>query len=111
MHEVPAAFVSEQIDAVFSDIRPDAVKVGMVSSAEIIRAIAGGLDKWHAENIVVDPVMVATSGARLIGEDAGVGAYRGASSPGEASSPRTFPRRRSFAVASCRTRNHASARL
>ena len=39
-------------------------------SAEIIRAIAGGLDKWHAENIVVDPVMVATSGARLIGEDA-----------------------------------------
>lgn len=70
VHEVPAAFVSEQIDAVFSDIRPDAVKVGMVSSAEIIRAIAGGLDKWHAENIVVDPVMVATSGARLIGEDA-----------------------------------------
>ena len=62
VHEVPAAFVSEQIDAVFSDIRPDAVKVGMVSSAEIIRAIAGGLDKWHAENIVVDPVMVATSG-------------------------------------------------
>ena len=70
VHEVPAAFVSEQIDAVFSDIRPDAVKVGMVSSAEIIRAIAGGLDKWHAENIVVDPVMVATSGAHLIGEDA-----------------------------------------
>ena len=70
VHEVPAAFVSEQIDAVFSDIRPDAVKVGMVSSAEIIRAIVGGLDKWHAENIVVDPVMVATSGARLIGEDA-----------------------------------------
>ena len=70
VHEVPVAFVLEQIDAVFSDIRPDAVKVGMVSSAEIIRAIAGGLDKWHAENIVVDPVMVATSGARLIGEDA-----------------------------------------
>ena len=70
VHEVPAAFVSEQIDAVFSDIRPDAVKVGMVSSAEIIRAIAGDLDKWHAENIVVDPVMVTTSGARLIGEDA-----------------------------------------
>ena len=42
----------------------------MVSSAEIIRAIAGDLDKWHAENIVVDPVMVATSGARLIGDDA-----------------------------------------
>ena len=69
VHEVPAAFVSEQIDAVFSDIRP-MVKVGMVSSAEIIRAIAGDLDKWHAENIVVDPVMVTTSGARLIGEDA-----------------------------------------
>lgn len=70
VHEVPAAFVSEQIDAVFSDIRPDAVKIGMVSSAEIIRVIATSLDKWHAENIVVDPVMVATSGARLIGEDA-----------------------------------------
>ena len=70
VHEVPAAFVSEQIDAVFSDIRPDAVKVGMVSSAEIIEAIARGLDKWQAENIVVDPVMVATSGAPLIGEDA-----------------------------------------
>ena len=73
VHEVPAAFVSEQIDAVFSDIRPDAVKVGMVSSAEIIRAIAGGLDKWHAENIVVDPVMVATSGAKLLRDDAMTG--------------------------------------
>ena len=70
VHEVPAGFVTEQIDAVFSDIRPDAVKIGMVSSVEIIRAIARGLDAWHAENIVVDPVMVATSGARLIGEDA-----------------------------------------
>ena len=109
VHEVPAAFVSEQIDAVFSDIRPDAVKVGMVSSAEIIRAIAGGLDKWHAENIVVDPVMVATSGASLIGEDAVSALIE--ELPGRASSPRTFLRRRFFAVASCRTRNHASARL
>ena len=68
--DVDPAFVGAQMDAVFDDIRPDAVKVGMVSSAEIIRAIAGGLDKWHAENIVVDPVMVATSGAKLLADDA-----------------------------------------
>ena len=107
VHEVPAAFVSEQIDAVFSDIRPDAVKVGMVSSAEIIRAIAGGLDKWHAENIVVDPVMVANA----LSAKTRCRRLSGSFFPGRASSPRTFPRHRSFAVASCRTRNHASARL
>ena len=64
------AFVAQQIDAVFEDIRPVAVKVGMVSSAAIIEAIAERLDHWNARDIVVDPVMVATSGARLIDEDA-----------------------------------------
>ncbi len=62
--------VAAQIDAVFDDIRPSAVKIGMVSSAEIIEVIADRLSAWDAQNIVVDPVMVATSGARLIAEDA-----------------------------------------
>lgn len=68
--EVDPAFVTRQIDAVFEDIRPAAVKVGMVSSAAIIEAIAKALERHGATNIVVDPVMVATSGARLISEDA-----------------------------------------
>ena len=62
--------VAAQIDAVFDDIRPSAVKIGMVSSAEIIEVIADRLSAWNATNVVVDPVMVATSGARLIAEDA-----------------------------------------
>lgn len=69
--EATPAFVAEQIDAVFEDIPPAAVKIGMVSSAAIIEAIAERLTHWDAANIVVDPVMVATSGARLIGDDAG----------------------------------------
>ena len=68
--EVSPAFLKEQLDCVFTDIRPDAVKIGMVSSSELIRAIADKLKEYRAENIVVDPVMVATSGARLISEDA-----------------------------------------
>ena len=68
--EVTPTFLARQIDAVFEDIRPDAVKIGMVSSAELICTIAGRLRHWRAENVVVDPVMVATSGARLIAEDA-----------------------------------------
>lgn len=64
------AFVRLQIDAVFEDIRPDAVKIGMVSSPEIVDAIADGLAAHDARNVVVDPVMVATSGARLIDEGA-----------------------------------------
>lgn len=68
--DIDPGFVEAQIDAVFDDIRPDAVKVGMVSSPAIIEAIARALERHHAENIVVDPVMVATSGARLISEDA-----------------------------------------
>ena len=68
--EVTPAFLAQQIDAVFEDIRPDAVKIGMVSSAELINCIAERLKYYQADNIVVDPVMVATSGARLMSEDA-----------------------------------------
>ena len=63
-------FLSEQLDAVFTDIFPDAVKIGMVSSAELIAVIAAKLKAYKAENIVVDPVMVATSGAKLLRSDA-----------------------------------------
>ena len=56
-------FLKDQIDAVFEDIFPDAVKIGMVSSAELIKVIAERLTFYKAKNIVVDPVMVATSGA------------------------------------------------
>ena len=68
--EVSPEFLKKQIDCIFTDIRPDAVKIGMVSSAELIRAIAEKLKEYKAENIVVDPVMVATSGAKLISDDA-----------------------------------------
>ena len=68
--EVSPEFLEEQIDCIFTDIRPDAVKIGMVSSSGLITAIADRLKKYHAENIVVDPVMVATSGAKLISDDA-----------------------------------------
>ncbi len=68
--EATPEFVAQQIDCVFTDIRPDAVKIGMVSSAPIISAIAAKLKEYDAKNIVVDPVMVATSGSRLIQDDA-----------------------------------------
>ena len=68
--EASPSFLEQQLDAVFEDIFPDAVKIGMVSSAELIRAIAAKLRQYEARNIVVDPVMVATSGARLIQEEA-----------------------------------------
>jgi hydroxymethylpyrimidine/phosphomethylpyrimidine kinase len=68
--EVSQAFLAEQMDAVFTDIRPDAVKIGMVPSSALIHTIAEKLQEYHADHIVVDPVMVATSGSRLISEDA-----------------------------------------
>ncbi len=70
IQEVTPDFLALQIDAVFTDIPPDAVKVGMVSSSALIRVIADKLRQYGARNVVVDPVMVATSGARLISEDA-----------------------------------------
>ncbi len=63
-------FLKEQLDCVFTDIFPDAVKTGMVSSAGLIGVIADKLKQYKARNIVVDPVMVSTSGSRLISEDA-----------------------------------------
>lgn len=68
--EVTPEFLGQQLDCIFTDIRPDAVKIGMVSSGSLITEIAAKLTQYRAENIVLDPVMVATSGARLIGEDA-----------------------------------------
>ncbi|MDO4458899.1 MAG: bifunctional hydroxymethylpyrimidine kinase/phosphomethylpyrimidine kinase [Clostridia bacterium] len=68
--EVSPEFLAQQIDSVFTDIRPDAVKIGMVSSIGLIKVISEKLKEYKAENIVVDPVMVATSGAKLISEDA-----------------------------------------
>ena len=62
VQDISPDIVAAQIDAVFDDIRPSAVKIGMVSSAEIIEVIADRLSAWNAQNIVVDPVMVATSG-------------------------------------------------
>ena len=70
IYEVSPAFLAQQIDAVFTDIRPCAVKIGMVSSAPLIETIAQRLRFYKAENIVVDPVMVATSGSDLIASDA-----------------------------------------
>lgn len=67
---VSAEFLKEQIDAIFTDICPDAVKIGMVSKKELIEVIAERLIFYQAKNVVVDPVMVSTSGARLISEDA-----------------------------------------
>ena len=68
--EVTPKFLAEQLDSIFTDIHPDAIKTGMVSSSELIETIAEKLTEYHAKNIVVDPVMVATSGARLINEEA-----------------------------------------
>ncbi len=68
--ETTPEFLRQQIDMIFTDIRPDAVKIGMVSSSSLIAVIADRLRAYHAQNIVVDPVMVATSGARLIEPEA-----------------------------------------
>ena len=68
--EVTPEFLKAQLDCIFTDIRPDAVKTGMVSASALIEVIAEMLRFYGAENLVVDPVMVATSGARLISEDA-----------------------------------------
>jgi len=66
----PAAFVRAQIDAVFEDFRPRAVKIGMLYDVPRIRAVAAGLRRWKASNVVLDPVMVAKSGARLLARPA-----------------------------------------
>ena len=68
--EVTPEFLAEQLDDVFTDIVPDAVKIGMVSSSALIRVIAEKLKQYHAKNIVLDPVMVATAGSKLISDEA-----------------------------------------
>lgn len=68
--EVTPEFLGQQLDAVFTDIFPDAVKIGMVASGELVKMIALKLKEYKAERIVVDPVMVSTSGSRLISEEA-----------------------------------------
>ena len=68
--EVTPEFLGQQLDAVFTDIFPDAVKIGMTANDRLIKVIAERLSFYKAVNIVVDPVMIATSGARLISEEA-----------------------------------------
>ena len=68
--ETPPDFLEKQLDCVFTDIFPDAVKIGMVSSEKLIRVIGKALVRYGAKNIVVDPVMVSTSGSRLMEEGA-----------------------------------------
>jgi hydroxymethylpyrimidine/phosphomethylpyrimidine kinase len=70
VHPVPAAFVTAQIDAVFDDLAVKAVKIGMVAQSDVIAAIVAGLDRWSPAHVVLDPVMVATSGDSLLQPDA-----------------------------------------
>jgi hydroxymethylpyrimidine/phosphomethylpyrimidine kinase len=70
IHDVPAEFVAAQIDAVFSDLAVSAVKIGMLSQRAVIAAVATGLERWRPFNVVLDPVMIASSGERLLAADA-----------------------------------------
>jgi hydroxymethylpyrimidine/phosphomethylpyrimidine kinase len=70
IHQVPAEFVTAQIDAVFGDLDVKAVKIGMVAQRPVIDAIVAGLERWSPQHVVLDPVMVATSGDRLLAPDA-----------------------------------------
>lgn len=70
IHRVPADFVTAQIDAVFDDLDVGAVKIGMTAERDVIEAIVAGLTRWAPKHVVLDPVMVATSGDRLLAADA-----------------------------------------
>jgi hydroxymethylpyrimidine/phosphomethylpyrimidine kinase len=70
IHAVPAEFVTAQIDAVFSDLAVGAVKIGMVAQPDVMDAIVAGLTRWSPKHVVLDPVMVATSGDRLLANEA-----------------------------------------
>src|SRR4030081_1633400 len=70
IHQVPADFVTAQIDAVFGDLDVKAVKIGMVSERAVIEAIVAGIERWSPGHVTLDPVMVATSGDRLLAADA-----------------------------------------
>lgn len=75
IHDVPVEVVRAQIDAVYGDIAITAVKIGMLSSPELIAVVADGLERWKARRVVIDPVMVAKSGDTLLRDDA-IGALR-----------------------------------
>lgn len=75
IQDIPTDFISAQIDAVFSDLDVDAVKIGMLSQIPVIETVAAGIEKHGMKNIVFDPVMVATSGDLLLAEDA-IGAIK-----------------------------------
>lgn len=70
VHAVPNNILAEQIEAVLSDIGADAIKIGMLHSSETIQVVADALDKYQIENVVLDPVMVATSGDKLLQDEA-----------------------------------------
>ncbi len=70
IHDVPPDFVAAQVDAVFADLDVKAVKIGMLSQAAVVETVAEALDRHHAQNIVLDPVMVASSGDRLLASEA-----------------------------------------
>jgi hydroxymethylpyrimidine/phosphomethylpyrimidine kinase len=70
VHAVPADFVAAQMDAVFSDLAAGAVKIGMLGDADVVAAVAAGLDRHRQTRVVLDPVMVASSGRRLLAADA-----------------------------------------
>ena len=70
IHELPVAIVAEQIDAVVADLRPQAVKVGMLSTVAIVEVVADALRRHNLQNVVIDPVMVAKSGDRLLRREA-----------------------------------------
>ena len=70
IHDVPSEFIGAQIDAVYSDLNVAATKIGMLSQASTIEAVAAGLERHRAKNVVLDPVMVAASGAKLLADEA-----------------------------------------
>lgn len=70
IHPIPAQFLEGQLTCIFEDVLPDAIKIGMVGDAQSIAALAAVLERFKARNIVLDPVMVATSGDQLIDDDA-----------------------------------------
>ncbi|HEX2176393.1 MAG TPA: bifunctional hydroxymethylpyrimidine kinase/phosphomethylpyrimidine kinase [Nocardioidaceae bacterium] len=70
VHEVPADFVDQQMDTLFADVRIDAVKIGMLGTADLVRCVAAGLRRFAPPYVVLDPVMVAKSGDRLLAGDA-----------------------------------------
>lgn len=70
IHDVPAAFIAAQMDSVFSDLAVGAAKIGMLSQVPVIEVVAAGLDRHGVKAVVLDPVMVATSGDRLLNPDA-----------------------------------------